>query len=249
MRHLTRLDHGLVLVDDLTAARDAYARLGFVLSSRGDHGAEMGTANHTVMFDDTYLELLSVVNPTPFNSEFQQAPKGLIAVALHADDADAAVAEVREAGVTATDPFTVSRDVLLPDGSKAEVTFRTSIFDQVGRSPLRLFCSQSLTPQHVWTPPMMAHPNTAHTIQRIGVVTDGKDLGLSEVFGDIPIVALDPDDYTAADRVVVTLTVRDIAQAKDLLLDSQVRLRETDNGIVVPPEEACGVTLELTERP
>jgi hypothetical protein len=42
------------------AVAAAYRRLGFTLSPRATHSAAMGTANHTIMLENDYFELLSV---------------------------------------------------------------------------------------------------------------------------------------------------------------------------------------------
>ena len=55
------LDHIVVVVRDLDAAAQRWRKLGFTLSPRGLHSAHMGTANHTLMLGDDYLELMGVV--------------------------------------------------------------------------------------------------------------------------------------------------------------------------------------------
>ena len=66
---ISGLDHALVLVEDLDRARDRFAALGFTLSPRGLHSAQRGTANHTIMLEGAYIELLGVLTPTPLNAE------------------------------------------------------------------------------------------------------------------------------------------------------------------------------------
>ena len=59
------LDHVLVGVRDLEAARRAWARLGFTLTPRGRH-IGWGTANYCIMFAREYVELLGIVDPGLF---------------------------------------------------------------------------------------------------------------------------------------------------------------------------------------
>ncbi|MGQ3072105.1 MAG: VOC family protein, partial [Ferrovibrionaceae bacterium] len=66
-RALTGLDHPLVGVADLEAARAGWARLGFTPTPRGRH-IGWGTANYCIMFPDSYLELLGVVDPGQFTA-------------------------------------------------------------------------------------------------------------------------------------------------------------------------------------
>jgi catechol 2,3-dioxygenase-like lactoylglutathione lyase family enzyme len=61
---ITGIDHVVIAVDDLDRAEAAYRRLGFTLSPRAVHSATMGTANHTIMLEHDYFELLAVLTPT-----------------------------------------------------------------------------------------------------------------------------------------------------------------------------------------
>lgn len=58
--HITGLDHLIIAVRDLERATAVYRALGFTLAPRGEH-AEWGTANRCIMFGDDYLELLAAV--------------------------------------------------------------------------------------------------------------------------------------------------------------------------------------------
>ena len=49
----------VILVRDLDAARDRYESFGFTMSPRGFHSEHMGTANHTIMLQHDYIELLA----------------------------------------------------------------------------------------------------------------------------------------------------------------------------------------------
>jgi catechol 2,3-dioxygenase-like lactoylglutathione lyase family enzyme len=57
---ITGLDHLIIAVADLDKAAATFRALGFTLATRGEH-AEWGTANHCIMFGDDYLELLAAV--------------------------------------------------------------------------------------------------------------------------------------------------------------------------------------------
>ncbi|MGE5147223.1 MAG: VOC family protein, partial [Candidatus Eiseniibacteriota bacterium] len=59
---ITGIDHVLIAVRDLEAARQGWTRLGFTLTPRGRHIGQ-GTANYCIMFGRDYLELLGVVEP------------------------------------------------------------------------------------------------------------------------------------------------------------------------------------------
>src|SRR5215469_9312940 len=57
---ITGIDHIIVGVRDLEAARLGWTRLGFTPTPRGRHIGQ-GTANYCIMFAEDYLELLGFV--------------------------------------------------------------------------------------------------------------------------------------------------------------------------------------------
>ena len=60
---LTRLDHLVILVDDLDLAAADYERLGFAVTLGGEH-ADGLTRNALIPFDDgSYFELVSFLDP------------------------------------------------------------------------------------------------------------------------------------------------------------------------------------------
>ena len=64
---ITGLDHLIVGVRDLEAARAQWARLGFNSTPRGRH-LGWGTANHCLMLEEGYVELLGIVDPAGFDN-------------------------------------------------------------------------------------------------------------------------------------------------------------------------------------
>jgi catechol 2,3-dioxygenase-like lactoylglutathione lyase family enzyme len=62
---LSGIDHTLIGVRDLEAARAAWRHLGFAVTPRGRH-IGWGTGNYCVMFRDDYVELLGIVDPCQF---------------------------------------------------------------------------------------------------------------------------------------------------------------------------------------
>src|SRR3546814_12037119 len=72
-RPLRGVDHVLVGVRNLEAARDTYRRLGFTVSPRGRH-LGWGTANYCIMFPGASIELLGILDPTPFPNNLTPFP-------------------------------------------------------------------------------------------------------------------------------------------------------------------------------
>ena len=88
-RPVKGLDNVVVMVDGIDAAQAAYTKLGFQVQPRGFHN-KLGTANHLMIFDKDYFEILGIVQDTAFNAERREWLKqggGLANVALATDGA------------------------------------------------------------------------------------------------------------------------------------------------------------------
>ena len=88
------IDHVFILVRDLDTAARQYEKLGFTVSPRGLHSEHKGTANHTIMLEKDYFELLGVVREVPGNEAHRASlaeGEGLAAIACRVADTRAAV--------------------------------------------------------------------------------------------------------------------------------------------------------------
>ncbi len=175
LKHTGGLDHVVVTVRNLESAVEHWRKLGFTLSPRGMHSAHMGTANHTIMLDPDYIELLGVLVPTPHNQggrDFLEQREGIERAAFHAFDTIAGIDELAARGIAATGPYEFGRPVDLPDGRRTEAKFRNFKWPtDEAPGDLRIFACQHLTPEAVWVPELKQHANTAKCLQRIEVVT------------------------------------------------------------------------------
>lgn len=178
------IDHCFALVDDLDGAARQYAALGFTLSPRGLHSPAKGTANYTMMFPHDYFELLGVVEPTEMNASrralLSRSGEGLHAIACRIDDAEQAARDLAGLGIVTENLSHFSRPVPLPDGGEGTAAFSTVSFTQDETPRGILFMCQHRTPETVWIPELLDHPN--------------------KVSGLAAVLALSDDPATEADR-------------------------------------------------
>ena len=174
---LKGLDHLVVAVRDLDSAATAWAGLGFTLSPRGTHSPHVGSANHTMMFGEDYLELLAVLVPQPHNQalrDFLAKREGLERAAFTTTDAAAGAEALRARGVDSVGPLHFGRPVSMPDGTETEARF--SVFRWPPSSyagGLGIFACQHHTPGAVWVPSLQSHPNGVTGIRRaLAATTD-----------------------------------------------------------------------------
>jgi len=172
-RAVKGLDHIVVMVDDIDAAEKAYTKLGFQVQPRGLH-KKLGTANHLMIFDTDYFEILGIVEPTPFNAERRDWLKGsggLANVALATDGADLAYETFRAAGLNPDAPLDFDRAVEVA-GKTEHAAFRTVRIPKTNLPVVGFFVCEHLTPQFVYRPEWAKHPNGARSIGGVTVIAE-----------------------------------------------------------------------------
>ncbi len=167
------LDHVVVMVDGIDAAEAAYTRLGFQVQPRGFH-KKLGTANHLMIFDTDYFEILGIVEDTEFNAERREwlkAGGGLANVALATDSADLAYEAFKAAGLNPDEPLSFDRAVEI-DGKTELAKFRTVRVPKTNMPVVGFFVCDHITPQFVYRPEWAKHPNGARGILGVTVIAE-----------------------------------------------------------------------------
>lgn len=194
-RHLAGIDHVIIGVRDLDAARAAYARLGFNSTPRGRHKG-WGTANHCIMFEEDYLELLGIVDPSQFTNNldrFLAEREGLLGVALLSRDAEKTRAAWLEAGAAPQEMRDLGR-MLESEAGEVELRFRNVLLPPESTGGLGLFACEHLTPELLRRPAWLLHPNGARAIRSCTVAASEPEpvvVALRRVFGSAAITGTD----------------------------------------------------------
>jgi catechol 2,3-dioxygenase-like lactoylglutathione lyase family enzyme len=172
-RAVKGLDHVVVMVDGIDAAEAAYRKLGFQVQPRGFH-KKLGTANHLMIFDTDYFEILGLVEETEFNAERREWLKGgggLANVALATDGADVAYEAFRAAGLNPDAPLFFDRAVEVA-GKTELARFRTVRIPKDNMPVVGFFVCEHQTPEFVYRPEWAAHPNGARGILGVTVIAE-----------------------------------------------------------------------------
>jgi hypothetical protein len=184
MQSILGLDHVIILVRDLGLAEASLERLGFRITPRGTHSAEMGTANATAVFrDGTYVELMTVLNETPLNRSLAailREREGLTGIAMKTADAHTAAAEFEAAGVGDGAAAALSRPVEL-EGGPRDAAFTIARIDAAKTPGAWMLVCQHHTPEVVWRESYLDHRNGA--------------TGLAEIIGTASDVAAVAQSY------------------------------------------------------
>jgi catechol 2,3-dioxygenase-like lactoylglutathione lyase family enzyme len=172
------VDHIVLCVRDLDAARDRFRRMGFTLTPPATH--PFGTGNSLAQMGSSFIELLSVVDPeripphanerfsfAAHNADFLARGEGMSMLVISSEDARADQARWRKAGLTTFEPVYFERGAKLPDGSEAKVAFTIAFVLNPEIPDAVFFCCQQHTPEAFWQPEYQRHANGAMDIASV----------------------------------------------------------------------------------
>ncbi|WP_158044017.1 VOC family protein [Skermanella pratensis] len=266
---LSGIDHTLVGVRDLEAARGTWRRLGFTVTPRGRH-IGWGTGNYCIMFPGDYVELLGIVDPGQFlnrlDTLLETRGEGFLGLAFAASDA---AAVHRAYPAAAQPPKDLARLLELPEGTVMP-RFSLVHFKPEATPGLSAFCCTHLTPDLLRRPEWLDHANGAVGLE--GVTVPAEDpAALAPAYaalfgpaalhagrGRLDVCAGSHDlRFVAPDRLarrypglepapVMTVLCRDLVETGAFLSSQGVSTAEAPGArIVVPPHHANGVILEF----
>jgi catechol 2,3-dioxygenase-like lactoylglutathione lyase family enzyme len=163
------LDHVVIDVRDrIDEARRCFQSLGFQLTPRGHH--TLGSVNHLAMFATDYLELLGFAEGGAIRPEIMRFPVGLNGLVFKTADAGLVHDQAAAAGLPVLPVQSFSRPVAL-DSVTQDARFRTTRLDPARVSMGRVYFCEHQTPDLVWRPEWLTHPNGAYAIARVVVAT------------------------------------------------------------------------------
>ena len=173
------IDHVLIAVRDLDAAKDTFERLGFKVTPEGRHPGR-GTSNRLVVFGGEYLELISVHDPDgdlfrPNLPSFLDEREGLFIFSMGTSDVYERARSVREAGVLITDPVKGSRQAA--DGTTAYSWTQAEIHPEAMPGSQTFFIQHDHTIEERYTEPPdpTNHPNGVIGISSLSLAVKDAD--------------------------------------------------------------------------
>jgi catechol 2,3-dioxygenase-like lactoylglutathione lyase family enzyme len=171
---ITGIDHTLIGVRDLEAARTAWARLGLQVTPRGRH-IGWGTANYCIMLERGYIELLGIVDPAQFTNNletFLEQREGLLGLAFNSRDADATTAWLKAQGLHPEGPRDLKRALEMPDGDLLPA-FKLVHLPPEETPGLRAFFCQHLSPEIIRGRNWIVHALRAVSLESVvSVIAD-----------------------------------------------------------------------------
>jgi hypothetical protein len=177
------IDHLVVAVEDLAAARERFTGFGFRTTPLGTQ--PWGTANHLAQFPHNFIELVGFVDRdalvpmsdahfsfSAHNAQFLRRREGLSMLVLSTDDARADADTWRARGLHVYEPVHWSRKATLPDGSESTVAFTLAFVVDPLMPEIAFFSCQQHNPQAFWKPEYQVHANSATGIAGVTLVAE-----------------------------------------------------------------------------
>lgn len=161
------VDHVILPVTDLAAAGDAFASAGFIVTPETRHSEAMGTANRCIMLDGCYIELLAVIAETPANRPWRRLLRdgpGLGGIALASRDIETTAADLAARAIRAEPVRHFSRTT-----DAGELRFSIIRIDPAETPGLQCLVCRHHTPDLLWRPDLLAHPNGATMLRQIAL--------------------------------------------------------------------------------
>lgn len=270
---ITGLDHVIIAASDLDKAAATFRALGFTLAPKGEH-AEWGTANHCIMFGDDYLEILAAVGEggpaDRLRAHLAAKGEGLMGLVWGTEDAQADCARL---GLEP--PGDLSRSIegemarfkagiLPPETTPGVASFLCQHLTPeklrrpgwtehangaVGIVSVTALMAEPLELMPAWDRligPAAATATdktvTVHTRHGLVFLCRPDDLG------QMHPEAEDEEFPAAPALVALTLRIRSAEAAAGALKAAGIAYeRDRQGKVVVYPEDACGVLIELQE--
>ena len=174
---MTSLDHAGLATHDLDALHAQYIALGFTLTPLARQSGRLtadgpvvlwATANRCAMLQHGYIELLGILDPTlPTNGldTFLARYPGLHILALGIQDEDAALTRLHKAGFDIPGVLHLHRPVDSNDPTGPQARFARIPLPDAPEGRIQLI--RHLTPEAIWQPRFMTHPNNAIALEAV----------------------------------------------------------------------------------
>ena len=166
MPEILELDHIAINVkENMDDAYELFSELGFVITPRGYHS--LGSINHSMVFNNNYLELIGNQKGKPINRpELKNAELGINGLVFKTNNVHKTYNHLVDINFDQDAPRSFNRPVII-DNIENKAMFETvSVKSNIFKAGRFYFCNH-LTPNLVWIPKYMAHPNTSLGIEEI----------------------------------------------------------------------------------
>jgi catechol 2,3-dioxygenase-like lactoylglutathione lyase family enzyme len=246
VQHIFGIDHLALLVRDLESASTAYEKLGFRVSARQLHSANMGSANHIFNFSNSYVELIGLIAETDFNKPWLarlDKREGLYIISTRTDDVAGAVSELRQKGISTSDSVPHSRPAMLASGEQSRVSFGVTYVDAEFTPAAHISVCEHHDPDKVYCADREQHANTATSIKTV-IISTPTPLEVAEAY--LPIYGNDAIIEKSTEKVILSTAVED-ANIEFMTSSSIRHSLGLQEDIIIPDNVPFAVVFEVSD--
>ena len=140
----------MLAAQEIERISEFYLALGFTLTPKADH--PFGTSNRLVLFEDHFLEIVSITNPekvanhendnfsfATYIKEYLLQYEGLSMIALESEGWQKDRSDFLSQGLGLGAPFRFSRKAEHPNGTEVEVRFELTFIGGSSEKGLKFF--------------------------------------------------------------------------------------------------------------
>ncbi len=166
------IDHLVIAVRDLDAARRIFEKLGFTLTPKATH--PFGTVNAIAQLEEGFVELLGIgdsaaIPPATddaysfgaFNRRYLENRQGLSMLALHSLNAESDREDFAARGLPTYAPFHFERLATGSDGVERPLSFSVAFTSDARMPDAGFFTVHHEHPENFWRSVFQFHPNGA----------------------------------------------------------------------------------------
>ncbi len=287
MPDIDNINHVGMAVRDLADTVSRFEAMGFQLTPYSPHSAAwkpgeavqpQGSGNRCVMFANDYLEILAsedARHPAARIANFLKKHQGAHIICFNTEDPHAVERRLQGEGLSTSGVIPLQREIDTPLG------VRTAKFARIQFAPEQspegyIQAAQHLTPQYIYQPRYIQHPNGCTSLHRTVIVTDALDAFADKYrrySGLTPIAHMGAFDFhfphgtrlTIIDVkqapallpgtlfppipgiAAVSFRTPDLAAQRQRLIDHGFAFSEALGRLVVPAEQASGVAVMFEE--
>jgi catechol 2,3-dioxygenase-like lactoylglutathione lyase family enzyme len=284
---IDNINHVGMAVRDLADTVRRFEGMGFQLTPYSPHSAAwkpgeavqpQGSGNRCVMFASDYLEILASedpARPAARITNFLKRHQGAHIICFNTENPYAVEKRLQAEGIATSGVIPLQREIDTPAG------VRTAKFARIQFAPEQspegyIQAAQHLTPENIYQPRYIRHPNGCTSLHRTVIVTDTLD-AFAETYrrytGLTPITHTGAVDFHFPQGTRLTITdirhaltllpgslfppipgiaavsfrTPDLAAQRKRLADHGFAFSEAIGRLVVPAEQASGVAVMFEE--
>ena len=170
------IDHVLIAVRDLKDTADVFNNLGFTVTPEGLHPGR-GSRNRLVVFENDYLELISITDPTlplfrPNMAVFLESRQGIFIFSMGTSDVQKVFLETKASGLKINEPIYGARHSA---GGDMEYSWHQSEIDLhefPGSQTFFIQHDHSIKQRYKYPPNAWDHENGSLGIYNLTLVVD-----------------------------------------------------------------------------